>query len=119
MMWFAKDFKTSTLIGSAYSKVATLYPDFKAEPLKPMKVHIPEKKAFEVWREDMNTAADAYFNGGALDKEVARMLFVSLPSVIPPEYQKWVIEYFGDFWKFLRSHFLGTEQAVTDQKESL
>ncbi len=119
MMWFAKDFKTSTLVGSAYSKVATLYPEFKADQLKPMKVHIPEKQAFEAWRKDLNTAADAYFNGSTLDKEVARMLFLSLPSVIPPEYQKWVVEYFGDFWKFLRSHFLDTDQTQTEQKEPL
>ena len=118
MIWFAKDFKSGALVGSAFSLVATLYPDFKGEDLKPMKTFVEKPKAFETWRNNMDNAANAYFNSEMIDKEVARALFVSLPSLIPPEYQKWVIEYFDDFWKFLRAHFLDGEQPLTDQKES-
>lgn len=118
MIWFAKDFKSGALVGSAYSLVATLYPNFKGEDLKPMKTFVEKPKAFETWRKNMDSAASAYFNDEKIDKEVARALFVSLPSLIPPEYQKWVIEYFDDFWKFLRSHFLDTEQPGSDNKPS-
>ena len=120
MIWFAKDFKTSALVGAAYTLTASLSPNFQSGEVRPVKEFHTKQKAFETWRKNIEPAAKAYFDGETIDTEIARDIFTSLSALIPPEYQKWVIEYFDDFWKFLSSHFKNKQpqETPTEQEAS-
>lgn len=104
LAWFAVDRTSKAIVGAAYSLAASLHPEFKSEVLQEANqftISVPLPKALECWRRDSPQAFDAYFDGSPLDSETARNLQTSIGALVPPEYHKWLREYFDDFWQFL------------------